>query len=67
MEIVTIRLREYFSDATTVEKAIISFITQNAKNVTKMSIHKLSLETFTSPSSIIRLCKKMDLMVIKGL
>lgn len=66
MEIVTIRLREYFSDATTVEKAIISFITQNAKDVTKMSIHKLSLETFTSPSSIIRLCKKMGFDGYKG-
>lgn len=58
MELVTIRLREYLDQATTTEEAIISYILNNTESVSKMSIYNLAEETYTSPSSIIRLCKK---------
>ncbi|EXJ23128.1 Sialic acid utilization regulator, RpiR family [Alkalibacterium sp. AK22] len=58
MELVTIRLKEYLNEATTTEEAIIGFILNNNESVSKMTIYKLAEATYTSPSSIIRLCKK---------
>lgn len=60
MEFVTIRLRSYLNQATTTEETIVSYILKNTEKVSKMTIYKLAEATFTSPSSIVRLCKKID-------
>ncbi|WP_067841462.1 MurR/RpiR family transcriptional regulator [Amphibacillus sediminis] len=58
MKIATIRLREYYDEASTTEQAIIDYILNNPDQAAKMTIYKLAEATFSSPSSIIRLCKK---------
>lgn len=58
MELVTIRLREYLESATTTEQSVIRYILKNTESVSKMTIYTLAEVTYTSPSSIIRLCKK---------
>ncbi|MBM7539881.1 MurR/RpiR family transcriptional regulator [Amphibacillus cookii] len=57
MKIATIRLREYYDHASTTEQAIIDYILSHPDDASKMTIYKLAEETFSSPSSIIRLCK----------
>lgn len=46
----------YFTDS---EKVILEYILNNMEKVIKMSSNNLSEETFTSPATITRLCKKL--------
>lgn len=46
----------YFTDS---EKVILEYILNNKEKVIKMSSNNLSEETFTSPATITRLCKKL--------
>ncbi|CDQ41605.1 MULTISPECIES: MurR/RpiR family transcriptional regulator [Virgibacillus] len=58
MKIATIRLKEYYEQASTTEKEIISYILANPEETSKLTIYQLAERTFSSPASIIRLCKK---------
>ncbi|GAA0424176.1 MULTISPECIES: MurR/RpiR family transcriptional regulator [Virgibacillus] len=58
MKIATIRFKEYYEQASTTEQGIISFVINHPEEVAKMTIYQLAEHTFSSPSSIIRLCKK---------
>lgn len=58
MKIATIRLREFLSQASTTEQVIIDYVLKHPDQVAQMTIYKLAELTFSSPSSIIRLCKK---------
>lgn len=49
----------YRSEASPTEIQVIDYLMQHAPDVSKMSIHQLSEHTFASPTSIIRLCKKL--------
>ncbi|HFI0463882.1 TPA: MurR/RpiR family transcriptional regulator [Streptococcus suis] len=49
----------YRSEASPTEIQVIDYVMQHAPDVSKMSIHQLSEQTFASPTSIIRLCKKL--------
>ena len=66
MAIVTIRLKQYRKNASPAEKAIIDYILKNPKQTSKLTIHRLAEKTFTSASSIVRLCKKMVILDIKN-
>lgn len=57
MKVVTVRLKAYIEEATTTEKSIIKNILKDPKQASRWTIYKLAEESFTSPSSIIRLCK----------
>lgn len=57
--IATIKLKEYLKSASTTEKAIIDYILKNPKETSQLTIYQLAEKTYTSPSSIIRLCKKI--------
>lgn len=59
MTIASIKLKDYMQNATSTEKVIIHFILNHPGETSQMSIHKLASATYTSPSSIIRLCKKI--------
>ena len=59
MNNVFIKLKSYFPSATTTEKTIINYILDNSSKVINFNIRTLSKKTFTSPSSIIRLCKNL--------
>lgn len=58
MAIATIKLKEYKKDASPTEKAIIDYILKNPEETSRLTIYMLAERTYTSPSSIIRLCKK---------
>lgn len=58
MEVVTVRLKAYLEEATTTEKSIIHYILKDIKKASRLTVYKLAEETFTSPSSIVRLCKR---------
>ncbi|TQS75932.1 MurR/RpiR family transcriptional regulator [Ornithinibacillus gellani] len=58
MKIATIRLKEFYGQATITEKEIISYILANPEETSKLTIYQLAERTFSSPASIIRLCKK---------
>ena len=45
------------------ENEIRTYILKHPKEVLSMSIHELAKKTYTSPTSIVRLCKRLD---IKG-
>lgn len=58
MKSVLVLLREYETNATSTEKAIIKYILENPKEVPYLTIYELAGKTFSSPASIIRMCKK---------
>jgi DNA-binding MurR/RpiR family transcriptional regulator len=58
MKSVLVRLREYQNKASSTEKMIIAYILNNPKKTSTMSVYELAEATFSSPASIIRLCKK---------
>lgn len=58
MKSVLVRLREYHNQASITEKPIIAYILKNSKETSAMTIYQLAEQTFSSPSSVIRMCKK---------
>ncbi|MER2063934.1 MAG: MurR/RpiR family transcriptional regulator [Alkalibacterium sp.] len=58
MAIATLKLKEYKKDASPTEVAIIDYILKHAEETSQMTIYDLAEKTFSSPSTIIRLCKK---------
>lgn len=58
MAIATIRFKEYKSEASPTEMAVIDYILKNPEETSRSTIYKLAEKTFSSPSTIIRLCKK---------
>lgn len=58
MAIATIRLKEYKSAASPTEMAVIDFILKHPEETSRSTIYTLAERTFSSPSTIIRLCKK---------
>ena len=67
MKSVLVILREYEIHATATEKVIIKYILDHPKEVTDMTIYELSGKTFSSPASIIRMCKKNGFKGFKDL
>lgn len=59
MAIVTLKLKDYIKDATPTEIVIIDFILKNSDQTSRMTIYELAEKTFSSPSTIIRLCKNI--------
>lgn len=58
MKSVLVRLREFYNQGSNTEKAIIDYVLKNPKEVSNLTIYQLAELTFSSPSTIIRLCKK---------
>ena len=58
MAIVTIKLKEYKKNASPTENAIINYILDKPEETSRLTVHQLAEKTYTSASSIIRLCKK---------
>lgn len=66
MKSVLVILREYQKQASPTEKSIIEYILKYPKETSEMTVYKLAEKTFSSPASIIRLCKKNDFDGFKG-
>ena len=60
MKSVLVRLKEFRKGAHGTEKEIIDYILNNAEKVASGTIYELAEKTFTSPSSVVRLCKKIS-------
>ncbi len=58
MKSVIVRLQEYEPQASTAERAVIRFLLKSPESVMGCSIRELSEKTFSSCSTIVRLCKK---------
>ncbi len=59
MKGVLARLNEYKRSASPTEISIINYVLENHEFIINHNIHKLSDITFSSPASVIRLCKKL--------
>lgn len=58
MRSVIVKLQDYIDKASETEKGIIKYLLRNPESAVKCNIYQLSDKTFSSPSTIIRLCKK---------
>lgn len=67
MKSVLVRLQEYSKQASGAEKAVIKYLIENPENGVNCSVHELAEITFSSPSTIIRLCKKLGFKGFKEL
>lgn len=59
MKSVMVSLQNYYDKSSESEKLIISYLLKNPESIVESNIYQLSDKTFTSPSTIIRLCKKI--------
>lgn len=53
------RLSEYQKQASTTEKSAIHYLLEHTEEAGELSIHELAEKVYVSPSTIIRLCKKI--------
>jgi len=56
---VLVRLQEYSGAATDTEKGMAKFLLKSPEAVMDMTIHQFAKAAYTSPSSVIRFCKKL--------
>lgn len=59
MKSALIRMREIEEFSSNTEKTIIKYIIKNPGKVIEYSIHELAIKTYSSPATILRLCKKI--------
>ncbi len=59
MKSVLVRLQEYKGNASGAEKAAVAYLLTNPVEVSSLSIHELAEKSFSSSSTIIRLCRKL--------
>lgn len=59
MKNVIVRLNEYLKHASGAEKGIIEFILHDPKVIVGLTIHECAKASYTSPSSVVRLCRKL--------
>lgn len=60
-----IRIEDYAKDAGDAEKKLIERLQKNPESTLGKSIKQLAKETYTSPATIVRLCKKLGCMGYK--
>lgn len=59
MKSVLVRLQEYTGKASGAEKGIVGYLLEHPDEVSSLSIHELAEVTYSSASTIIRLCRKL--------
>lgn len=59
MKNVLVRLEEYLPRASEAERGTIRWLLQSPESAVELGVHQLAGQTFTSPSTIIRLCRKL--------
>lgn len=59
MQSVLIRLREAERDFSPTERTIAHYIAQQPERILRMNVRSLAETTYTSPSAVIRLCKRL--------
>lgn len=59
MKSVLMRLQEYVKQASGTERNVITYLLEETEEAGELSIHELAGKTYSSPSTVIRLCKKI--------
>lgn len=59
MKSVLIRMTQYRPQSTSTEQGILDYVLKNAEEAAKSSIHRLAELSYTSPSTVVRLCRKL--------
>lgn len=59
MKNVLMRLQEYVKQASATEKSVIIYLLEKTEEAGELNIHELAEKTYSSPSTVIRLCKKV--------
>ncbi|MFR3729729.1 MurR/RpiR family transcriptional regulator [Lacrimispora sp.] len=54
-----VRIDDYFNNAGEAEKVLIQRLQRNPESVLRKSIKEIARETYTSPATIVRLCRKL--------
>jgi len=54
-----VRIESYLQDAGEAEKELIKRLNKNPESVLRKSIKEIAKETYTSPATVVRLCKKL--------
>lgn len=67
MKSVLVRLQEYSKKASGAEKGIVRYILDNPETAAESSVHELAAAAFSSSSTIVRLCHKLDFKGFKEL
>lgn len=60
MKNVLIRIRQYAPGASGAEKGVVEFISSRPEAAASMNIHELAEASFSSASTIVRLCRKLE-------
>ncbi len=60
MKSVLVRFQEYEAKASNAERLVVRFVLEQPEEAAACSIHQLAAASFSSPATVIRLCKKMD-------
>lgn len=67
MKSVLVRLQEYSEKASSAERGVVKFILENPDRAAESSVHELAAAAFSSSSTIIRLCHKLEFKGYKEL
>lgn len=59
MKSVLVRLREYQKQMGSAEAGVVGFLLEEPEKAVELSVHALAKECFSSPSTIIRMCKRL--------
>lgn len=59
MKSVLIRINQYRARASGAERGILDWILENPEAAAQCSIHRLAAQSYTSPSTVVRVCRKL--------
>lgn len=59
MKSVLIRINQYRARASGAERGILDWILENPEAAAQCSIHQLAAQSYTSPSTVVRVCRKL--------
>lgn len=59
MKSVLVRFQEYEAKASNAERAAVRFVLEQPEEAAACNVHQLAAASFSSPATVIRLCKKM--------
>ncbi|MDO5399649.1 MAG: MurR/RpiR family transcriptional regulator [Eubacteriales bacterium] len=59
MKSVLVRMTQYQAQASMAEQGVLGFVLENPQQAAQSSIHQLAQQAFSSPSTVVRLCRKL--------
>ena len=59
MKNVLIRMNQYRAQASGAERGVLDWVLENPEAASQCSIHRLAEQSYTSPSTVVRICRKL--------